>query len=190
MRPRDEAKQKAIIKATIKLVNELGFVSSSVSKIAKEAGVSPASIYVYYSSKDDLLASTYKDIKWNMSVAVLKGFDGTLPIRDIFRQAWFQLFDFIMNNRDDFQYTEQFANSPYSERVDRAEIEAYFEPLISTLLRGIQQKIIKNADIEILGTFLISPVMVLANPRLCHHFKPTRENIEVAFNLAWDALKY
>ena len=45
MRVKDEVKQDAIIEATIKLVNEIGFVSSSVSKIAKEANVSPATLY-------------------------------------------------------------------------------------------------------------------------------------------------
>ena len=58
MRTKDEGKQDAIIKATIKLVNEIGFVSSSVAKIAKEANVSPATIYVYYQNKEDLLIST------------------------------------------------------------------------------------------------------------------------------------
>lgn len=190
MRPKDISKQKAIIKATVKLVNDVGFVAASVSKIAREASVSPATMYVYYNSKEDLLATTYKDIKKDMSVAVLKGFDETLPIRDIFLQSWFRMFDYIKNHRDEFQFTEQFVNSPYGDLVDRSEVEAYFEPLILVLLRGIQQKIIKHADIELLGTFLIYPIMVLSNPRLCINFSPTRENIEAAFNLAWDAVKY
>ena len=58
MRTKDEFKQDALLKATIKLVNEIGFVSSSVSKIAKEAEISPATIYIYYKNKEDLLIST------------------------------------------------------------------------------------------------------------------------------------
>lgn len=189
MRLKDEFKQRAIFKATVKLVNELGFVSSSVAKIAKEAGVSPATIYVYYKNKDDLLVSTYTAIKQDVSQAILAGFDEALPIRDIFRKVWFNLFDYIVNNRADFQFTEQFANSPYSDQVNRDEIESYFEPLIQVVITGIQQKIIKDVHQDILGVFLFFPVMILSNPRMCHGFEPKRKNMETAFNLAWDAVK-
>ena len=37
MRIKDDIKQEALFQATVKLVNEIGFVSSSVAKIAKEA---------------------------------------------------------------------------------------------------------------------------------------------------------
>ena len=63
MRYKDEQKQDAIIQATIQLVNEIGFAASSVSKIAKQANVSPATLYIYYTNKEDLLVSTYVSIK-------------------------------------------------------------------------------------------------------------------------------
>ena len=72
MRIKDINKQEAIISATVELVNEIGFVSSSVSKIAKKANVSPATIYIYYKNKEDLLISTYVEIKKKMSLAIFK----------------------------------------------------------------------------------------------------------------------
>ena len=82
VRVKDEIKQQAIIDATIELVNEIGFVSSSVSKIAKKAGVSPATIYIYYENKEDLIVSTYMDIKTFLGAAVMEKFDPSLPVRD------------------------------------------------------------------------------------------------------------
>ncbi|MCK4754383.1 MAG: helix-turn-helix transcriptional regulator, partial [Calditrichia bacterium] len=69
MRVKDEFKQDALFNATVKLVNEIGFVAASVSKIAKEANVSPATIYIYYKNKDDLLVSTYIEIKKKIGMA-------------------------------------------------------------------------------------------------------------------------
>ena len=89
MRTRDDEKKEALFEATVKLVNEIGFVSSSVSKIAKEARVSPATLYVYYKNKEDLLVSTYIDLKLDLSQAILDDLDETLPIRDIMRNVWF-----------------------------------------------------------------------------------------------------
>lgn len=189
MRVKDEFKQEALFRATVKLVNEIGFVSSSVAKIAKEARVSPATIYVYYKNKDDLLVSTYVNIKQNISEAMLRDFDDTLPIRDIFRNTWFNLFNYTSKYPDLFQFAEQFSNSPYNELVNREEIEKYFEPLLVVLLRGIEQKIIKDVNYDILSAFIFYPVMILSNPRLCRLFELTDENIETAFTLAWDAVK-
>jgi AcrR family transcriptional regulator len=189
MRTKDDEKEAALFEATVKLVNEIGFASSSVSKIAREAGVSPATIYVYYKNKEDLLVSTYIEIKLDLSKAVLKDFNDSLPIRDIFRNVWFNMFEYISNNLEYFKFIEQFSSSPYSSLVNRQELEQYFEPLAKVLQRGIEQKIIKNVNFDILTTFLYYPLTALANPNLCQNFEMNEKNIETAFTLAWDAIK-
>ena len=189
MRIKDDEKEAALFEATVKLVNEIGFASSSVSKIAKEAGVSPATIYVYYKNKEDLLVSTYIQIKLNLSQALLSDFNDRLPIRDILRNVWFNMFEYISNNLEYYKFVEQFSNSPYSSLVNKQEVEQYFVPLIKVLQTGIEQKIIKNVNFDILTAFMYHPITVLANPGLCQDFELNEENIEIAFTLAWDAIK-
>jgi AcrR family transcriptional regulator len=189
MRTKDDVKEAALFEATVKLVNEIGFASSSVSKIAKEAGVSPATIYIYYKNKEDLLVSTYIDIKLDISRFLLKNFNDQLPIRDIFRNVWFNMFEYVSNNLEYFKFVEQFSNSPYSSLVNKQEVEQYFEPIAKALLTGIEQKIIKNVNFDILTAFMYHPITFLANPSLCTDFELNKENIETAFSLAWDAIK-
>ena len=189
MRTKDDEKEAALFEATVKLVNEIGFASSSVSKIAREAGVSPATIYVYYKNKEDLLVSTYIGIKLDLSKALLRNFDDKLPIRDILRNVWFNMFEYISNNLEYYKFAEQFSNSPYSSLVNKQEVEQYFVPLIKVLQTGIELKIIKNVNFDILTAFMYHPITVLANPGLCQDFELNEENIETAFTLAWDAIK-
>lgn len=189
MRTKDEFKQEAIIKATVKLVNEIGFVSSSVSKIAKEAGVSPATIYVYYQNKEDLLVSVYVNIKHTLSKVILKDFDENLPIRDIFRNLWMNSFKYNQKYPDYFKFAEQFASSPYSDLVNKEEVEKYFAPMMQTFNRGVEQKIIKDVHYEMLAAFIYYPVMNLSNPRICKNINMDQEMIELGFQLAWDAIK-
>ena len=189
MRVKDDVKEAALFEATVKLVNEIGFASSSVSKIAREASVSPATIYVYYKNKEDLLVSTYIQIKLDLSKALLRNFNDQLPIRDILRKVWFNMFEYISNNLEYYKFCEQFSNSPYSSLVNREEVEQYFVPLIKVLQTGIEQKIIKNVNFDILTAFMFHPITVLANPSLCQDFELNAENIEIAFTLAWDAIK-
>jgi AcrR family transcriptional regulator len=189
MRIRDDKKQEALLRATIKVVNDIGFAASSVSKISKEAGVSPATLYVYFDNKDDLLVSTYLEIKQGMSTAMIEGLDETQPVHDIFHRVWHNTFVYVAENLEEFKYAEQFSNSPYSEQVDQLRVQESFESLLRVIQKGISQKIIKDVHLDILGAFLIHPIMVLANPNHCKSFEPTDENIEAAFRMAWDALR-
>ena len=189
MRIKDELKQDAIIQATVKLVNQIGFVSSSVAKIAQEADVSPATIYIYYKNKEDLLVSTYIDIKKKLSEALLKDFDSSKPFRDILKKFWLNGFSYISENSEFYQYTEQFSNSPYSNLVDKAKVEKHYEPMLKVLQKGIEQKIIKDVSHDVLAAFIFYPMMILSNPKLCASFELTEENINQAFTLAWDAIK-
>ena len=189
MRTKDDQKKEALFKATVKLVNEIGFASSSVSKIAKEANVSPSTIYVFFKNKEDLLLSTYVEIKHNLSDALLADFDDKLPIRDIIKGAWFSVFKYISNNLEDYDYLEQFANSPYSELIDRETLEKEYLPIINILQKGIEQKIIKNVDMNFLAAFIFNPISRLATPRLCQGLEMDEEGLELAFTMAWDAIK-
>lgn len=189
MRTKDEKKKEALFEATVKMVNEIGFASSSVSKIAKEANVSPSTIYVFFKNKEDLLVSTYVELKRKMSDALLSNFNDRLPIRDIIRHVWFGTFKYISENLEYYDYIEQFANSPYNSLVDKAALEKHFIPIIEVVNRGIQQKIIKNVDLNLLSAFLFHPISRLANPRLCHGLELDETDLETAFTMAWDAIK-
>lgn len=189
MRIKDDKKIDALHAATIKLVNEVGFASSSVSKIAREANVSPATLYVYYNNKEELLVATYVEIKKKMSAYLMESFDASLPIRDILKDTWKNMFRFAIKNPEEMRYTDQFANSPYSSLVDKQKLEPYFKPLFDVMLSGIEQKIIKDVDFDILTAFMFQPVIFLANRNVCTAFELTDENIETAFKLAWDAIR-
>ena len=49
--------KEVILHATAKIMNEKGFAKSSISEIAKEAGVKDPVIYQYFKGKEDLLFS-------------------------------------------------------------------------------------------------------------------------------------
>lgn len=55
---RTEKKKDRIRYAAVELFSEHGIDNTSVSKIAKKAGVAPASVYNYFGTKDDLVKHT------------------------------------------------------------------------------------------------------------------------------------
>ena len=56
-------KRNALVQATIGLVNNNGFHATPMSKIAKMANVSPATIYLYFENKQDLVNKVYLEVK-------------------------------------------------------------------------------------------------------------------------------
>jgi AcrR family transcriptional regulator len=68
--PRAEARKSKILRAAQKVFAQKGFYEATISDVAKEAGISDATIYEYFSSKEDLLFSipgeTARDALRNM----------------------------------------------------------------------------------------------------------------------------
>ena len=189
MRVKDELKQEALFEATVKLVNKIGFASSSVSKIAREANVSPATIYIYFQNKEDLLVSTYKQIKQELSEAILADFDENGSPYEVMKQAWHNAFDYVMAHRSYIQFTEQFGSSPYAYLVNRIEVEQFFLPLQNILTRAKAQNVLKDVPSDLLGVFLFFPIMTMSNPKLCENLTIDDQLIDQAFDMAWDAVK-
>lgn len=191
MRTQDEEKKQALFEATIKLVNEVGFASSSVSKIAKAANVSPSTLYIYHENKEDLLVSTYISIKMEFAEAIMGQFDESLPLRDTIRKFCLGMYSYMAKNPEKSMFVEQFSNTPYAELVNNAELDEVYQPLKDTFQRGVEQKILKDVSIELFAAFSFHPFARLANPRhCCKNFVMTEEDIEMAFSMAWDAIRY
>jgi AcrR family transcriptional regulator len=56
-RPRDPAVDKALVKATLDILEQQGYAGLSMLGVAKRANVSPATLYRRWSSKEDLVAA-------------------------------------------------------------------------------------------------------------------------------------
>ena len=61
MRKKDDEKERSIKDAVIKLILQEGFHGASISKIAKLAGVSPATVYIYFDNKENMLQDIYTE---------------------------------------------------------------------------------------------------------------------------------
>jgi AcrR family transcriptional regulator len=188
MRIQDENKKAAIFNATVKLVNEIGFVAASVAKIAKQANVSPATIYIYYKNKEDLLVSIFVDIRAKKTSAALKRFDESAPLKESLRTIWKDSFKFVSQNKDLLQYHDQFLNSPYSDLVDNLDSTDGLQPVRRAFESAIAEKIVKKVDFDLLLAFVFGPLGVLANTRTSRALNMTPKNVETAFEMVWDAI--
>src|SRR5688572_2161014 len=88
MRPRDESKEQAIREKAIKMIVKEGFDGLSMGKLARAAGVSPATIYIYFKDRDDLIEKLVQQEGRRIQDAMLKDFNPASSFEQGLRQQW------------------------------------------------------------------------------------------------------
>ncbi len=71
-RPRSDDKRNAIIEATIRVIITQG-LSAPTALLAKEAGVSNGTLFIYFKTKADLFNQIYLELKTEMTSILLDG---------------------------------------------------------------------------------------------------------------------
>ncbi len=188
MRRRDDKKHEAICNASLNLINSIGFAETSMSKIAKVAKVSPATIYTYFENKEDLLNQVYLLTKRKLRNGVLEGVNSNLEVEAAIKFILKNTFNYCINHPEFFTFHEQFANSPLINRVNVEEAYSYYKPIFDLLERGKKENIIKNIPDDIINAFTFFPMMQLAKGHLSGHFVLSKKDITTVVDLAWDAI--
>jgi TetR/AcrR family transcriptional regulator, multidrug resistance operon repressor len=118
MRTKDESKHTAIREKAIGLIVEHGFDGLSMQKLADAAGISPATIYIFYRNREDLLNSLFNEVQELFSQAALRDFDPGMSLEEGLWRQWKNRFDFIIEHPSYFRFFEQFRNSPLINHKD------------------------------------------------------------------------
>lgn len=188
MRHKDDSKREAISNAAIELITSIGFAATSMSKIAKAAGVSPATIYIYFKNKEDMLNQLYLMVKREISEAMLDGIDDNLSVAIGFERVWKNSCSYLLSHPAKFVFSEQFANSPLVNRICVEEISGYYQTIISLLEHGQREGIFKDIPLELFTTFFYGPLLLLVKKHHNGTLVLDDELQQTTFNLTWDAL--
>lgn len=182
-------KREALLKATLHLVNQGGFQGASMSKVAKEANVSPATIYLYFENKQDLLNKLYLDVKANFSIHAFEGYSSEKPVKKGFEKIWFNMIDFKLNQIDESNFLSQCDNTPLIDEESQQEGLKHLQPLLDLWKKGQEEGIIKNISPFLLYAFTIYPMAFLLTAKKNKHCNLDNNNLNQAFSSAWDSIK-
>jgi AcrR family transcriptional regulator len=182
-------KKEALLYATLNLVNSSGFQGASMSKVAKVANVSPATIYLYFENKQDLINQLYLKVKKEFSERAFHGIDVAEPVKRIFEQIWFNIASFKMEHPEEGSFLAQCDNTPMLDPEIREQGLLYLDPLLAIWKRGQEEGIIKPVSPYVLYAFTIYPMAFLLNEEVRPHCPLNKEKLSEAFKVAWDSIK-
>ena len=165
MRTKDQDKQQRIKDAVVHLILREGIDGMSISKIAREAGVSPATIYVYYNSKDEMLSEVFQEYSRRpyqyLVRQVRPDMEGPELIETIVRGSY----RFSREHEEIFSFVEQCSRCPgVSETVSEPECCCGIFDLIHEYQR---QGILNRYSDQNYAAVLFAPVRFLATERSC-----------------------
>ena len=123
-------KRNALVKATIELVNNNGFHATPMSKIAKMANVSPATIYLYFENKQDLLNQTYVDVKAEYTNYAFATYDTNMEVEAGFELIWKRIAHFKLKECENAMFLAQCDNTPIIDEDSRQEGIKHLQPLL------------------------------------------------------------
>lgn len=182
-------KKSALLSATLTLINDHGFHDAPMSKIAKLAGVSPATIYLYFENKQDLVNTLYLEVKSSFSDCAFKGYHDTMPVKKGFEIIWYNIADYKLNIVNEATFLSQCDNTPMIDEEIRKEGLKHLQPLLDLWERGKKEGIIKPLSNFVLYAYSIYPLtflMAMQKIDLCGLSQKVRDE---TFQVVWDAIK-
>ncbi len=161
MRRRDDEKERSIKEAVIKLILKEGFQGTSISKIAKEAGVSPATVYIYFENKEIMLQDIYRQYSEEIFNYLLNRVHQEMEGRQLIEILIRSYYNYVQENEEIFHFVDQFSNCPSLASGCCSEINGMCK--INHLIVEMKNKhIIKNYSNENLFAVIFYPVKSIA----------------------------
>lgn len=189
MRCKDENKKESIVNATIGLINEIGLSETSMSKIAKRAGVSSSTIYTYFENKSDMINKLYLTVKRKMSSHMFEHIDLSSDVRAGIEKVLRNYLDFIMSSRDYYFFLQQYSHSPLIQKLSREEGSNLFLPMYKLFERGKKEKVLKNVDTDLLVIYAYAPVSQFARSCIESGSDVDNRKLNKLFEMSWDAIR-
>ncbi len=194
MRLRDVNKEITIREKAIELVVNEGFQGLSMQKLAKEANVSAATIYIYFKNKEDLLNQSYLRVEEVFEQEVLRGFSPDLPFEEGLWLQWRNRLRFISKHPFHYHFMEQFTSSSLVKHDDIKE--SRFKGVMGAFLKNaLARNEVKNFSFEIYWALAYGPFYALVRLHLQNttlfgsSFKLTEKTLRQTFDAAIMALQ-
>lgn len=94
-----------------------GLDGFSMQKLAKEANVSPATLYIYYKDKEDLIVQLGLEEVTRLTTTILKNFDPDMSFEEGMRVQWRNRADYWLGDPVRAAFLEQLKHSPLRARI-------------------------------------------------------------------------
>lgn len=161
MRARDENKIEAIFQQALEMIVNEGFDGLSMQKLAKAAGVSPATIYIYFKDKEDLLLQLHKRETERFFEYLMEGFGTDMDFATGMAVQWRRRAHYVIQNPLVAHFMEQFSFTPLYPKSMKFRDSRFKEAMHRFVNKAIEDKQLMPMPIEVYWAVSYAPLYSL-----------------------------
>ncbi|OQP49422.1 TetR/AcrR family transcriptional regulator [Niastella populi] len=195
MRTRDVNKENLIQEKAIEMIVKQGLDGFSMQKLAKAANVSPATLYIYYKDRDDLITQLATSVSNRLMETSLKGMHPKMSFADGLELQWKNRMEFFFKYPLDVEFIEQIRYMPTYDSV-RDNIRKNFGDVLGKFVHNaINRGELQPLPFEVYWSMAFAPLYQLikfhaqGNSPANASFRITDDMVKQTLELVIKALK-
>jgi AcrR family transcriptional regulator len=150
-----------------------------------EAGVSPATVYIYYQNKEMMLQDIYIEYSEDVFYYLLNSINNDMTGYQVIETLIQSYYDYIREHEDIFHFVEQFSSCPaLSNQCEVMKGICVIYKLFDNLKN---KKILKNFRNDNLLAVMFSPVKAISNNR-CNSEDERQQMLKEMIKIIQDAV--
>lgn len=161
MRIRDTNKEGIVKQKAIEMIGKEGIEGFSMNRLAKESGVSVATLYIYYSDKEDMVKKIGAEIGQNFFGEMLKDFSSEMNFVEGLKRQWDNRSNFMLNNLSEVACWEVLQNSSYSEFVIHESMKNFKNIMTDFFTNAVARKEMLPVSKEVFWSIAYGPLYTL-----------------------------
>jgi AcrR family transcriptional regulator len=195
MRTRNEYKEQLIRQKAIELIVKEGLDGFSMNKVARAAGVSPATLYIYFKDKEDFITRITLEAANIMMSYSLKDFDAEMSFEKGLMIQWKNRMRYLIENSIDMEFIEIMRYTIYYEKVTEMLTETFGSVMGRFIQNSVKNKELLELSFEVYWSIAFAPLYQLikfhnqGNSYVNSSFSLTDEHMDQAFKLVIKALR-
>lgn len=195
MRVRDKNKERTIRRKAIEMVVRQGFDGFSMQKLARAAGVSPATLYIYFKDREDLLLQLCVEENNKMVEATLQDFDPDMSFSEGLKVQWINRAKYCMKYPMQMHFLEQIRHSPLHDKAGQLFDINFREMMKKFVHNAIKRNELVKVPVEVYWSIAFAPLYNLVKFHMSgksiggEKFVWTDKTMEQTLSLVLKALK-
>lgn len=172
-----EFRKQTICDAALRAVARKGMTNVTVQDIADEAGVAKGTVYIYFHSRDEILARTMDAATEQLLAELSTACQSCRGFRDILQHRVRAQLQHFENHRDFFRLYLAMSEPFGEKRLKKyPTYQSYLEQLGKVLDAAIARGEIRHTDVERLSIAISSVIRDIALHRLIERQPPPLED--------------
>lgn len=161
MRTRDTNKEELVKQKAIEMLVKLGIEGFGMNRLAKECGVSVATLYIYYTDKDDLIKKTGIEIGQSFFSEMTNGFLPTMSFKEGLRKQWENRARFALKHPLKVACWELLSHSSYRENILNESLSEFKVIMTNFFNNAIEKKELIPISKEVFWSIAYGPLYAL-----------------------------